>query len=165
MSRIVVGGMAVLALLAAGRPAAAQVEFNDGGRSAYFFPEEWDGNELTGEGWVYVIDWTTGADGWSSFQFNGETGEVQVWDEGVGESPERPSRYYGGVACHDHPAQNERFGKVVIKAFSSMGPGLVAMAWRCIGQGPGCLVENIAIGTASPILWDIGWYAWTCYRP
>ena len=54
---------------------------------------------------------------------------------------------------------------MVIKAFSSLGPGLLATAWRCFGQGPGCLVESIAIATASPILYDVGWYAWTCYRP
>jgi hypothetical protein len=164
MRNMVVGGLALVAAVMAGSPAAAQIVVSEGATTAFFYPEDWDGNDLTGEGYVYLIDWTTGTEGWATFQFDPATGAADVWDEIVSEAPER-RRFYGGVACHDHPGQNRRFGEVVRKAFSAFGPSFLGSLWRCAGEGPACLVENAAINLSTPIIWDIGWYAWTCYRP
>ncbi len=156
-------------------PAEAQYVYEDRGVRLLF----WDESDRDGEakGWIELCDLNSGAHAWAWFRLDAHSGDVEVRDEwgelvgavssAYGWGHQRPGqRFYDGIDCWDHPAQNERFGHLTREIMRDVARGSLRNAVACWLSGASfglCVAGGAAGELISRWLWDIGAYLYTCY--
>lgn len=156
-------------------PVQAQYVYEERGVRLLF----WDESDRDGEakGWIELFDLNSGAHAWAWFRLDAHSGELEVRDEwgeligavssAYGWGHRRPGqRFYDGIDCWDHAAQNERFGHVTREAIRNAVRGALSGAVQCwLSAAPfgACVVGGAAGGMIGTWLWDIGGYLYTCY--